>query len=711
MKTKQFLAALLSSAMVLGTMAVPVFAANAADASAFTTAVAKGGTVKLTGDVELTSTVNIEKDVTINLNGHKITATGARALHIKSHTVSITGTGTVSASGDIDSSSSVIRVGDSGDAAKLTIGSGVTVSTDKCYGVTVFGKNTNGIELVMNGTVNVTGPEGAISGNGLATNAATTMTIGGTVKSANKYAIYHPGAGTLTVRGNANISGPGAIEAKAGTVNINGGTIKATGTVGHTANSNGPSTSGYALAAVNNKAYKNGPATINVNGGNINGKVAIETDDDAEGNASISIKGGTFNTDPSEYVAGGYNKIETNNTWTVVNSYYTELQTLINGGGTVTLTKDYDLGTSYLTVPSGVDVTLNLDGHTISSAVDEGTQAASGNWTYDGVITNYGTLTIEGGSVNATHGTAVLNYGTLTIESGEFYSAEFAAFDNFGMATVKGGKFISDSASGVSPHYKYAFCNQAGTLTVDNAEVTGVHGCMGFNAGTVTVNDANVYTHQRNDKQGTNYRALYVAGERGIVKVTINGGSFTSGYNKMPALLTGNSNDGGYKLPAMVTINGGTFTGSDENKTALKHAKDLGEIVVNGGTFSSDVQSYVAVGKSVSKTENGYEVKAVNNNKLVEQIRMALQSDEDKEVYTAKSPVKDNGKYDQVSAAVLENGDTKAFHVTTSDNETGVDITVNDITEGTIMTGSVQIVCGLIITDIPTNKVVTVTVK
>ena len=113
----------------------------------------------------------------------------------------------------MSATSSVIRVGDSAanaNKAKLTVGENVTITSPKCFGITVFGVNntdadltTSDIELVINGKVNVTGTEAGVSGNGTNTLSATTITIGNTAEiiSEKDYAIYHPGKGTLTVNG------------------------------------------------------------------------------------------------------------------------------------------------------------------------------------------------------------------------------------------------------------------------------------------------------------------------------------------------------------------------------------------------------------------------------------------------------------------------------------------------------------------------------
>ena len=245
---------------------------------------ADGDEIMLLLDVTLDATITINKSLTLNLNGNDITAANARVFWVKSGTVTITGDGTISAGTEhstFGDSSSVIRVGDSVEnapKASLTIGSGVTVTSPYCYGVTFFGKNTT-IELVINGTVSVTGVQPAISGNGTSGLSATDVLVnsGAVVTATDDNAIYFPGKGTLTVKG--TVTGTGGIEAKGGEVVIDGGTVTATATTqSHSVNNNGTSTSGYAIAAIGNNNYVNGPAAVTINSGSVSGKVIILAD-------------------------------------------------------------------------------------------------------------------------------------------------------------------------------------------------------------------------------------------------------------------------------------------------------------------------------------------------------------------------------------------------------------------------------------------------
>ena len=281
--------------------------------------------ITLLTDVELSETVSITKSATIDLNGKTITGNNVRALQVKSGTLTLTGEGTVTTTateGDnaIDSSSSVIRVGDNGteveskaDAA-LIIEKNVTVNAPATYGVTVFGSATTET-LTVYGKVIASGDASAISGNGSEQYAGTAITIkdSAVVSATSDLAIYHPQSGSLTIEG-GTISGPGGIEMKAGTLAITG-TPSITATARDTSyneNSNGPSSSGYAVAVVNNTAYT-GSATVVIEDGTYNGDIAILDDaegTDSEQSGSITITGGTFSSDVSEFAQEGYTAVQ-----------------------------------------------------------------------------------------------------------------------------------------------------------------------------------------------------------------------------------------------------------------------------------------------------------------------------------------------------------------------------------------------------------------
>ena len=290
---------------------------------------ADGTTLMLLDDITVSAPIEISKHITINLNGKTITGTdgtnGCRVFNVVAGgKLELTGEGVVTTgAGNFNPDSSVIRVGDdsnSENSASLSVGADVTISAPVSYGVAIFGTN-NGQTLTVDGKI-LAVDRPAISGNGRAELKTTQITInnGAMVSSANKIAIYHPQNGTLTINA-ATITGTGGIEAKAGTVIINkGAVITATaGDATHVRNDGDPSTNGYALAVVQNPGYKS-PAKVTVKGGTFVGPVAALNDEenaDAD-KTTLSISGGSFTSDPTDYLAAGYETTKNaNGVWTV----------------------------------------------------------------------------------------------------------------------------------------------------------------------------------------------------------------------------------------------------------------------------------------------------------------------------------------------------------------------------------------------------------
>ena len=258
-----------------------------------------GTTINIDSPVELTDAITVEKSLTLNLNAN-IKASKCRAIRLVGGTLTLDGKGTISNTG-VKESESVISVDGEKADVKLVVGKDITISSDACYGIALFGAQTqsnqtsaNKTELVVNGKVYVTGESSAISGNGSWINTSMEINEGAEVYAEKAVAIYHPEKGTLTVNG--KVTGLGGIEAKSGTVTIGEkAVIMALGTeLVHEPNGNGTSTSGYAIALVENKGYT-GSAKLIVNGGEINGAVDILVDteyDDSAKKPVIEINGG-----------------------------------------------------------------------------------------------------------------------------------------------------------------------------------------------------------------------------------------------------------------------------------------------------------------------------------------------------------------------------------------------------------------------------------
>ena len=343
-----------------------------------------GDTVTLLKDETLDATdatITVDKTVTIDLNQHTVAGNAVRAFHVINGTMTLTGTGTVTSTTMQDPNSSVIRVGNNGTAgttpAGLVVGENVVIKAPETYGISVFGNATEET-LTVNGTVTATGPAPAISGNGMYD--GTTITIGETanISASQSVAIYHPQGGTLTINGGIITGG---IEAKSGTITINGNpSISAVGEKNHTANGNGPSTTGYAIAIVDNSAYGNG-ATITINSGSYNGPVEYLKDGNGVGSGnesgSITVCGGHFSAPVSkEYLANTinaelyslrnteapysyYSSVETAQAAAQPGDVVTDLTTVEENANEFIVVFDYGDGTKKeLTMYEGAETTL-----------------------------------------------------------------------------------------------------------------------------------------------------------------------------------------------------------------------------------------------------------------------------------------------------------------------------------------------------------------
>ncbi|MDO4553408.1 MAG: S-layer homology domain-containing protein, partial [Bacillota bacterium] len=215
---------------------------------------------------------------------------------------------------------------------KVIVGSGVSVTSENDCCIFIYGANA---AADVYGSLTSNGDYATIQGNGNADSAGTSIRIfsGASVKHETNMAMYIPQAGTLTISG-GTIEGESGLEVKAGAVDISGGTFKATaGSPSHVPNSDGSSSSGYAFALVDNSSYVPG-ATVTISGGTFNSPLARLDDDSDQTNnsASISITGGTFSTDPTAYVAAGYD-VRTNSGAPVT---YTVYRPSTGGGGSTT---------------------------------------------------------------------------------------------------------------------------------------------------------------------------------------------------------------------------------------------------------------------------------------------------------------------------------------------------------------------------------------
>lgn len=324
-------------------------------------AAAAGQTVTVLNDVDMTThgnlTVNVGKDIVLDMNGHSIKGANADyknilvwgKLTLKDSKENSTGkiyAETPYQYGVYDKP--LVYVGSKGE---------FVMESGHIYSVipenTVY-SGQFGIGAYDNSTVTINGgtvESGwyAIAGNGSGVQTTAITINGGTLVSTSDYAIYHPQFGTLTINDGAVVYGAaGAIAMKRGNLVVNGGTLTSKG-VGDTGNW-GDGTGNLKSAALNFCAPY-GDVTAIIKGGTITAEgdaVLIDAKPTEGKEVSLAISGGTFSSDVSKYCAAGFTATP-------------------NADGTYGITKVGDLSVmvaydkAYDNVEAGGTVDINMD--------------------------------------------------------------------------------------------------------------------------------------------------------------------------------------------------------------------------------------------------------------------------------------------------------------------------------------------------------------
>ena len=323
-------------------------------------AAAAGQTVTVLNDVDMTTdgnlTVNVGKDIVLDMNGHSIK--GANADH---KNICVSGKLTLmdskeNSTGKIYSEDpykkgvydkTLIYVDGNGEFVMESGHINTVLPNSVDNGQFAIGAFENCKVTINGGTIE--GGYSAITGYG-DPNDNTTITInGGTLICPMDYAIYHPQPGKLTINEGATIyGGAGAICMKSGELEINGGTLTSKGK-GNTGNW-GDGTGGLGNAALNFcKPYGDVKATIK--GGTITAEgdaVLIDAQPTEGKTVTLAIEGGTYSSDVSKYCAAGFTATP-------------------NADGTHGITKVGDLSVmvaydkAYDNVEAGGTVDINMD--------------------------------------------------------------------------------------------------------------------------------------------------------------------------------------------------------------------------------------------------------------------------------------------------------------------------------------------------------------
>lgn len=175
-------------------------------------------------------------------------------------------------------------------------------------------------------------------------------------------------------------------------------------------------------------------------------------------------------------------------------------------------------------------------------------------------------------------------------------------FVNKGIATVNGGTFQGENSN--SQTYTVDSGQGASSKATielgDKVNVTGTFGALRVTSGTAAVKGG---TYTVSESDGTPYYALYVSSASGTTTVNVENGTFTSPNS---AVRCGESL---FTKQCNVNISGGTFT-SPTGVNAVAQ-KDPGVVTITGGTYSSNIETFVEEGYEVNEVEGKYVVNQV----------------------------------------------------------------------------------------------------
>ncbi len=325
-------------------------------------AAANGGEYVLQSDMAFTEPLVVKDTMTLDLNGHSITAEGETLNKV------------------LNTSDALVLVR---RGAKLTIndssnGKGSIVAGEKpsIYAAvkltdTNDGASGDAATLVVNGGV-LKGYYYGIAGNGTRHN--TTINInGGEIGSVvNGLAIYHPQNGYITVKG-GTLSSDTGIEMRAGHLVVNGGKIVGSGDpFAEEGNPSGSTINGAAVAVSQHSTDLG--LSVEVFGGELSGEYALyEKDlqnDTARDKISLKVAGGKFNggvySDNCEnFVSGGTFSDPS------VLAYTTD-----DADITVSLNADMEL--SATAVVAKGSATIDLNGYTLTAAANKVIEVSDG---------------------------------------------------------------------------------------------------------------------------------------------------------------------------------------------------------------------------------------------------------------------------------------------------------------------------------------------
>ncbi len=598
--------------------------------------------VQLVADVTEDITVKAGLELTIDLNGHKIT-------NASGHTITNNGTLTITDSseaktGTIDNVTHQKTPIENNQGATCTIEKAIITRSKEAgaskedsggnsyYYIENFGTMTIGVKNDGDSNV-VVGSEGHFSslvhngwydGTKNTSGVDATMTINAGNFKGGINTIKNDDYGTMIIEGGTFLNATQYALQNWNVATINGGSFEST-------------TSSAVFTGAGNETMDKGVTTIK--GGEF--KSVADSDFALDSKTASSVKltvyGGTFSKDPSSHVDQNYGFARDADDNYVVGTFvghakvgdteYTTLQTAIdkaNEGDTVQLTWN-----TYENVTVNKSLTLDLKNYTLSGEQVAGKAAltvTSGNVTILDSTNGNGTIkrtdTEANTGVSSHYVIDIQNDANVTIKSGKFTNGSGKLVKNDDNTVKRTGASVIRVGNDDYPQNNPILTIEGGTFTQDNFVVLKNDcGTLNVKGGTVTC---------ANDEAVKNYRDAVISGG------TINGVASSWAYNgskfdselviKDDAQINGDvyamNHKGTATKSAKVSIKGGTITGElgiykgscIQDKAELTDS-DLMSIEVTGGTFKNDPSKYLAAGYTVLHDSELYTIASKAENK------------------------------------------------------------------------------------------------
>lgn len=277
-----------------------------------------GDTIKLVEDVTLNESLNIgsadskQKVLTLDLNGHSISAT-YRVIMVQNAKLTVTGPGKICETSPYYGAINIKGSDSAGnkDYTVVNIGAGVELEAwspifvtpfkssgaPYAYGVVV---NVDGAKLT--GQTDSSGDRGSaiyVNGQIKDQNNAPKLVLNNVTQTAAGTGMYLAGYANTTITGGSITGSNTGIEIRAGELTVNGATVVGNGVPTEvTPNGNGSTTDGAGIAVAQHTTKL--PIKVTINSGDISGYSALyqsnpeKNDDESVKKVSVAVTGGTF---------------------------------------------------------------------------------------------------------------------------------------------------------------------------------------------------------------------------------------------------------------------------------------------------------------------------------------------------------------------------------------------------------------------------------